>query len=214
MEVDHIFIFSNNQGKEADELVSFGLIEGSNRIHPGQGTRNRKFYFENFFLEIVWVSNESELTNELTSPTRLWERANHKINGSSPFGLCLVHSADTDCLLEECLKYRPSYLPAGLSFDIITNEERPYLPWTCRLPSTAKNIAQEPMCHPVGIEKLTNIKFGIQHTDYQNRFTELLSGESKICFQNAEHHSLTLEFDNARNKKIKEFDDIPLIIEY
>lgn len=48
MEVDHIFIFSNNQGREADELINFGLTEGSNRVHPGQGTRNRKFYFEIF----------------------------------------------------------------------------------------------------------------------------------------------------------------------
>ena len=214
MEVDHIFIFSNNQGKEADELVSFGLTEGSNRVHPGQGTRNRKFYFDNFFIELAWVSNESELRSDLTAPTRLWERANHKINGSSPFGLCLVNSADTDYLFEECLKYRPSYLPAGLSFDILTNERHPYLPWTCRLPSTSKNVAQESTCHQVGIEKLTNIIFGIQNADYQNRFTELLSAESKILFQNAEYHSLTLEFDKAKNGKIKKFDEIPLIIKY
>ena len=71
MEVDHIFIFSNNQGNEADELVDFGLTEGGNRVHPGQGTRNRKFYFENFFLKILWVNNESEITSELSAPTRL-----------------------------------------------------------------------------------------------------------------------------------------------
>ncbi|NND06772.1 MAG: hypothetical protein HKN87_10375 [Saprospiraceae bacterium] len=144
MKVDHIFIFSNNQGVEADELVDFGLSEGSNRIHSGQRTRNRKFYFENFFLEIVWVINGSELTNESTGTTRLWARANYKATGSSPFGLCLANSTNTATLFEGCLKYKPSYLPEGLSFDIITNKEHPYLPWTCRLPSTAKNIEQEP----------------------------------------------------------------------
>lgn len=50
MEVDHLFVFSNRQGREADELVAFGLAEGSNRIHLGQGTCNRKLYFENRFL--------------------------------------------------------------------------------------------------------------------------------------------------------------------
>ena len=83
MEVDHIFILLNNQVNEADELVNFGLTEGSNRAHLGQGIRNRKFYFENFYLEIAWVSNQSELASELTAQTRLWERANQKINGSS-----------------------------------------------------------------------------------------------------------------------------------
>lgn len=55
IEIDHIFIFSNTNGREADDLVSSGLAEGSNRIHKRQGTMNRKFYFENFFLQILWV---------------------------------------------------------------------------------------------------------------------------------------------------------------
>jgi len=72
MEIDHIFIFSKNDGKEADKLVEFGLTEGSNRIHPGQGTTNRKFYFENFFLEVLWVIDETEIRSDLTSKTKLW----------------------------------------------------------------------------------------------------------------------------------------------
>ena len=71
MGIDHIFIFSNNNGKEADKLVEFGLTEGSSRIHPGQGTTNRKFYFENFFLEVLWVIDETEIRSELTSKTKL-----------------------------------------------------------------------------------------------------------------------------------------------
>ena len=61
MEIDHIFIFSNNSGKEAKNLIEFGLTEGSSRVHKEQGTKNRKFYFENFFLEILWVINEEEI---------------------------------------------------------------------------------------------------------------------------------------------------------
>lgn len=39
MEVEHIILFSDNQGNETEELTSFGLTEGSNHIHAGQGTR-------------------------------------------------------------------------------------------------------------------------------------------------------------------------------
>ncbi|MEM9673575.1 MAG: hypothetical protein ACFB15_16700 [Cyclobacteriaceae bacterium] len=75
MEIDHIFIFSANQGQEGDQLLDFGLTEGSSRVHPGQGTTNRKFYFENFFLEILYVINKQEIISELTAPTHLWERS-------------------------------------------------------------------------------------------------------------------------------------------
>jgi Glyoxalase-like domain len=80
MNIDHIFIFTEDHGKVADKLVEFGLTEGSNRVHAGQGTTNRKFYFENFFLEILWVHNQTEIESELTKPTGLWQRADFKSN--------------------------------------------------------------------------------------------------------------------------------------
>jgi hypothetical protein len=38
MNIDHIFVFTDGNGEIADKLVDFGLTEGSNRIHVGQGT--------------------------------------------------------------------------------------------------------------------------------------------------------------------------------
>jgi hypothetical protein len=61
MQTDHIFIFTNDNGKIADELVQFGLTEGSSRVHVGQ--------------EILWVHNEQELNSEVTKQTGLWQRA-------------------------------------------------------------------------------------------------------------------------------------------
>ena len=215
MELDHIIIFSQNQGQEADELASFGLTEGSNRIHPGQGTRNRKFYFENFFLEIVWVSNETEIRSESTAPTGLWERANYKINGCSPFGLCLGASNDTHELFEDSLKYCPVYLKEGQAFYIITNKENPFLPWICRLPmKDQKNIAEEPTGHKVGIKRLTKVKFGIPDRNYQNNFTDFFNDEPGIIFEYAEHYHMTLEFDHVNNRKLKKFNQLPLTIKY
>ena len=59
MQIDHIFCFTDAPQAAAEELLAFGLTEGSNRVHPGQGTANRKFYFENFFLEILWLQDEA-----------------------------------------------------------------------------------------------------------------------------------------------------------
>jgi hypothetical protein len=38
MEVDHIFIFTEEPGQLADALQKFGLSEGTTNVHPGQGT--------------------------------------------------------------------------------------------------------------------------------------------------------------------------------
>ena len=109
MHIDHIFIFSQNQGQEADELVNFGLTEGSSRVHTGQGTTNRKFYFENFFLEILWVHKEKEIRSEPVATTRLWERSNFESNSLLPFGLCLANTDDTDTIFQGSNRYQPEY---------------------------------------------------------------------------------------------------------
>lgn len=59
MTIDHIFIFVNSED-EANELVNFGLTEGIGNVHKGIGTANRRFFFENFYLEILWVENENK----------------------------------------------------------------------------------------------------------------------------------------------------------
>ncbi len=101
MNIDHIFIFTNDNGKIADELVQFGLTEGSSRVHIGQGTTNRKFYFENFFLEILWVHNEEELKSDITKPTGLWQRADFN-SSNSPFGICIVNTDETEPTKHKC----------------------------------------------------------------------------------------------------------------
>ena len=162
MDIDHIFIFTNDNGKIADELVLFGLTEGSSRIHVGQGTTNRKFYFDNFFLEILWVHNEAEIRNDLIKPTGLWQRANFKSTNFSPFGLCIVNTDETESLFQNALKYQPAYFPKGLNIEILTNKQKSNLPWTFRLPFKGqKKNETEPTEHECGLKNLTNVEFGI-----------------------------------------------------
>jgi hypothetical protein len=215
MEVDHIFIFSDNEGKEAQELIDFGFTEGSSRVHTGQGTVNRKFYFENFFLEILWVINESEIKSDLVSPTKLWERSNFSKNGSSPFGLCLVNTEDTDILFENNLKYQPDYFPKGLEIEILTNENTTDLPWTFRLPFKGeKKKTTESTVHKNGILELTKVEFGIPILDQNEDYLLNFKGEKSITFQQHSTHNLTLVFDNNRSNETKIFDTLPLTIKF
>uniref|UniRef100_UPI00404A1A28 hypothetical protein n=1 Tax=Flavobacterium sp. TaxID=239 RepID=UPI00404A1A28 len=215
MEIDHIFIFSNNIGKEADKLVEFGLTEGSSRIHPGQGTTNRKFYFENFFLEVLWVIDETEIQSELTSKTKLWERSQFDKNDFSPFGLCLVNSNLTDKLFEHSKIYQPNYFPKGMSIDIITNEKHPNLPWTFRLPYRGEKKAHnEPTNHNNGIRKLTQAEFEIPLNNDEKEYKSYFQNSEIIDFKNGQQNHLTLEFDNKSQKKEMEFKQLNLTIKY
>ncbi|WPY98348.1 VOC family protein [Christiangramia sp. OXR-203] len=215
MEIDHIFIFSNKKGIEADDLVEFGFTEGVSRVHPGQGTTNRKFYFENFFLEILWVISEKEIQSEVTAKTKLWERSQFQKNRHSRFGLCLVNSESTDELFQQSEVYQPDYFPKGMSIDIITNEICPKLPWTFRLPYRGKTKEHsEPTEHPNGIQSLTKAIFEYPMENDHLDFVQYFRAVDTLQFRNTKRTHLNLEFDNNGQGKSKEFDELNLTINY
>jgi hypothetical protein len=215
MEIDHIFIFSSNKGQEVDCLIDFGFCEGSSRTHPGQGTVNRKIYFENFFLEIVWVHNESEVKSANVLKTKLWERSNFLTNGHSRFGLGFVNTPDTEELFENSIKYQPDYFSKGSQFDIITNEENYNLPWAFRIPHVTQNKkAPEPIDHKNGIKKLTKATFDLKAKEIENRFTTIVEKHSNVRFSPGLKNLMTLEFDRGIQGKIKTFDELSLVIKY
>ena len=41
------------------ELTVIGFLEGSGNVHRGQGTANRRVFFENAMLELIWVCDEA-----------------------------------------------------------------------------------------------------------------------------------------------------------
>ena len=214
MEVNHIFVFSCIQGKEADELVDVGLAEGSNRIHPGQGTRNRKFYFRNFYLEIAWVFDEKQVRNQLVASTGLWERACFQENGFSPFGICFTHTSDLDKFFKGSVIYEPAYIPDGTFFEIITNHEQPDLPWTCRLPAMKIDFSGEPMDHMPGMRNLTKVSFGIKQVNFRNELFSFLKSTAFFDFFVSEKPFMVLEFDNRSLEKTIVLQHLPVSIEF
>ena len=214
MNIDHIFIFTDDNGKIADDLVDFGLTEGSNRIHVGQGTTNRKFYFDNFFLEILWVHNLNEITSDKTKPMGLWQRAEYKTNHFSPFGLCIVNSDDTETLFKKAFKYQPDYFPQGMEIDIIKNEDQIDLPWTFRLPFKGQKKAEnEPTKHKNEISVLTKVIFEYKSIS-ENTFLDHFKNQNDIQFLESSRHWINLIFDNRKQGKKQDFEKLKLTIEY
>lgn len=212
MNIHHLFIFSNRQGKEADELVEFGLIEGSSNIHQGQGTRCRRFFFKNFYLEILWVYNESEFLNPDTVSVNLHKRALFHRNGCSPFGICLVNPGSN--LFEKSQKYHPGFLPEEMDFEVISNWQKPYYPWTFHLPFIKEaSFSKEFVNNPLKPECLTKTIFHVPVKKRKDIFAQILE-DGNIFFEYGDHYMVTLEFDSNILGKEWIFQGLPLRIVY
>ncbi len=89
LELDHIFLFVRPGGREAGALARAGLREAYRRRHPGQGTANVCYAFDNAYLELVWVEDWDEITSPAVARTKLAERAEWQSYRASPFGIAV-----------------------------------------------------------------------------------------------------------------------------
>jgi len=87
-ELDHLFILTDSGAPAADRVAELGITEGSRNVHPGQGTANRRFFFRNAMLELLWVSDPVEAAADPSVPARLLRRWCGRGVGACPFGLC------------------------------------------------------------------------------------------------------------------------------
>lgn len=219
IQLDHLFIFVEKGGEVAEKLVDFGLSEGSRNVHPGQGTANRRFFFYNSFLELVWVENEEEIKSALVAPTRLWERAHHQKTGYTPLGIC-IREEGKPSVFQEALTYRPPYLPQGMHIDVITHEACPALPMLFKVPFGRKPAdlpahERQPLLHHIGLRAITKVTFGIPADNCSSDSVKLLQKESWFEIRKTDRPMVILEFDRYQKKKEVSFEPLlPLIFRY
>jgi Glyoxalase-like domain len=155
-EIDHVFICTSAGGPEAEQLIAFGLTEGSRNHHPGQGTANRRFFFENAMLELLWVENSEEARSEEICRLGLWERWSQRALGASPFGICYRPTKDpSEPPPFESWTYRPPYAPITLAVSVTSpNSHQPLLFY---LPYLRKANRDEPCIHAKNIRNLSSV---------------------------------------------------------
>jgi hypothetical protein len=164
-EIDHFFICTAAGGLVADRLIQFGFTEGSPNRHPGQGTANRRFFFDNAFLELVWLENPDEASSDLVRRTKLYERCTNFGGGASPFGVCLRPKPGAARAAPfSAWEYRPPYLPdplminMGSNFEILTEPLLFYLAFA-RRPDPANRERWQPRDHAAGTRRVTRLLF-------------------------------------------------------
>ncbi|WP_020593154.1 VOC family protein [Kiloniella laminariae] len=141
-ELDHVFVFvtledGETKPLEASLLEQAGVQESYQREHPGQGTANICYCFDNCYLELLWLTDEQEARSPLIARTALAERAHWKTNGASPFGLALRRTAHSLFPLATW-DYCPPYLPPGMAIPVSLSSQDPRHPMVFQSPGTKR----------------------------------------------------------------------------
>ena len=153
-EIDHVFICTSVGGSEAQQLIAFGLSEGSRNHHPGQGTANRRFFFENAMLELLWVVKPEEVRSKDVHRLGLWERWSQRNLGACPFGICYRPTKDaSEPPPFESWTYRPAYAPITIAVSVTSTEQNQ--PLLFYLPYLRRKSPTEPTKHVNGIHNLS-----------------------------------------------------------
>lgn len=117
MELDHLFVFVEPTSDVVQNLLQAGLKETYRRAHPGQGTANFCFCFDNLYLECIYLVDAQEAASPAIRRTGLLERSAWRTNGSCPFGLAWRGESAQNAEIR-CWDYRPPYLPAGMAIQV------------------------------------------------------------------------------------------------
>ncbi len=214
LELDHIFIFVSEGAPEADKLTEFGFSEGEPNVHPGQGTSNRRFFFNNMMLELLWVSNIDEVKSELTRPTMLWERWNGR-NNTSPFGL-VFRSSDGEVPFK-CWEYKPKYLPDGFSFLVGNNSGILNEPIIFKMPNGGRPIPKKSPRHQnlSGFNNVSSLRVKMPQASSQSPVLRSIESFEKISFTESDYHVMEIGFDGETCGKSKDFfPELPIILKW
>lgn len=167
-ELDHVFICTDIGAPEADRLRDFGLTEGAPNVHPGQGTTNRRFFFHNAMLELLWVHNPAEAQSGATRPTRLWERWQGRHSDAVPFGICLRPRHPAMAALPfAAWAYTPMYLPSpwvihvGENAAILAEPMLFYVAFGHRPDQAGSHY---PLEHATGFQEMTSLRMQRPHS--------------------------------------------------
>jgi hypothetical protein len=216
--LDHVFMLVSEGAPEADELVRFGLTEGSRNVHPGMGTANRRFFFDNAMLELLYVQDPAEAQSEPIRPAGIWERACYRESGAAPFALNIRRSVADAPIPFETFDWAPPFLPAGVVLPAgrtVPNVE-PFV-FVARFglrPHPFTEDRPEPIEHPAGLRRVSGVRISYHQPGPPSAPLQELTRLGIASFAEGEP-LLELTFDGGSVGQSQDFrPTLPLVLHW
>jgi len=219
MELDHLFICVEPGAGEAEELKRFGITEGTANQHPGQGTANRRFFFQNAFIEFLFLVDPMEAQSDLTRPTKLYERLKSDGRKVSPFGIGFRPDGESDKRVPfPSWSYKPNYFPEYLQIDIGKAPlEEPmwfFVSFAAR-PDKSPVEMRQPLVHDVDFKELTSVRATIPGVEKLSLPGKCAAESKEVEIVFGEKHLIEIGFDNEDDGQEKDFRPLlPLVFRW
>ncbi len=210
--VDHLFLFVEPDGPEGDALKRLGLAETYRRAHPGQGTANVCFAFDNLFLELLWLTSEAEARSGPIARTRLWERSRWREDGTCPLGVAV--RGDLADAGVPTWDYCPPYLPQGVSIPVAIASDDPALPMVFVSPGNQPlvdwpEVRRGPLQRTAGFGKVLSVDLGLPAPAACAPLLRALGGvhpPMKAAARRDDRHHLRLALADAQGRHTHTLD--------
>ena len=213
LELDHVFILVKSKAKVADLLIFKGFEEGTQNIHPGQGTANRRFFFSNGMLEFIWVRDVAEAANGAGRDLQFLKR---DINpDASPFGVILRQKDDVNSQSSKMpfdgWSYQPVYFPSPNAFHVGANSTNIFEPLCIYVPfSLPKSLVNKEKIN--SSFAISNVCIHVPPTD-RNQVLETLDRTDRLSIQYGKEHLMEMVLNDRSTKKVADFrPEISLIM--
>ncbi len=135
--IDHIFALIDPAGPEIAQMEQLGLVETYRRVHPGQGTRNICYCFDNLFLELLWVDDTAAAMSPTIRRTGLYDRSLWRSSDVCRFGIAWRAPSSETGLAIPTWPYAPPYLPEGMAIAVARDGDDPRQPMMFQSPGSA-----------------------------------------------------------------------------
>ena len=218
LELDHLYIVVQppaSHGAEALRRVGI-VVDTAITHHDGQGTASMAAFFENAYLELLWIDSTTADSAHLSDLADFRRAASWRDSGASPFGIGLHFLAATSADLPIPTRRDPApHLGPNMFYLLLRGPEEPQAADMFVLPPPAavtrwldRFRGRRPglFTHPLGARRITRV---LIRGALANRPRAMDLDLQSLGFESAPTQYVIVEFDGARHGR--EWDLRPVL---
>ncbi|NEP46828.1 MAG: VOC family protein, partial [Okeania sp. SIO2H7] len=202
VELDHFFVWVQPKAPEAKILFDeLGLHRSGYGEHTGQATASEFFFFENAYLELLWIDDEEKVKEDSYRTTMRWcDRSRWRETGASPFGVGLhrLASAEEELALFP-LRYSAEWMLPETYMEVSDTSKQVTEPLYFIVPEymAVANVKQfseiiTTDIHPWGDKKVTSVRISLPKGEELSPIASEISRHTAIAIESGDSYLLEL----------------------